>query len=152
MDAKAKIPPPVLLILYAGLAWWIAHLIPQWRVTVPFSSLLTATLLVMAVFLATHSLWRFRKNKTTFSPLHLQDSKVLVTTGCYSFSRNPMYLAMLLVLAAFVCLLSHMLAIFVLPGFVITMNQLQIKPEEQVLGRIFGENYSEYKKRVRRWL
>jgi protein-S-isoprenylcysteine O-methyltransferase Ste14 len=76
----------------------------------------------------------------------------MVTSGIYQYTRNPMYLGMLLALAGWTTFLSHYLAYAVLPVFVIYMNRFQIGPEERVLASLFAKDFAAYHTKVRRWL
>ena len=63
-----------------------------------------------------------------------------------------MYVGMCCILLGWAVYLSTLLP-FVGPAvFVVYMTRFQIEPEEQVLGRLFGEQYAQYTARVRRWL
>jgi protein-S-isoprenylcysteine O-methyltransferase Ste14 len=75
-----------------------------------------------------------------------------VDSGIYRFTRNPMYLGMLLVLTAGAVYLGNLAAFAVLPVFVVCMNRLQICPEERFMQEKFGEAYRDYTARVRRWI
>lgn len=75
----------------------------------------------------------------------------LVTTGAFSISRNPIYTAFGLVLAgAFLIIPNWIILIYVFAG--IWLFNRQILLEEQSLKRIYGKKYTEYCKRVRRFL
>jgi protein-S-isoprenylcysteine O-methyltransferase Ste14 len=75
-----------------------------------------------------------------------------VAHGIYRRSRNPMYLALLLALAAWGLLLGNAVALLVLPVFVLAMNRLQILPEERALEALFGADFVAYRQKVPRWL
>ncbi|HEV8366930.1 MAG TPA: isoprenylcysteine carboxylmethyltransferase family protein, partial [Pyrinomonadaceae bacterium] len=75
-----------------------------------------------------------------------------VSTGVYRFTRNPMYLGLLLTLLGWAAFLSNPASLLFVPIFVLYINRFQIKPEEQVLSSLFGAEYMAYKSRVRRWL
>ena len=66
--------------------------------------------------------------------------------------RNPMYLAMLLVLVGWACIVANWAALAMLPLFVATLNRLQIEPEERALHARFGAEFENYRRKVRRWL
>ena len=68
----------------------------------------------------------------------------IVTSGPYRFSRNPIYLG-------FVCFLVGFTFIF-RTYWGLILSQLVIKYEEAYLEKKFGEVYTNYKSRVRRWL
>ena len=63
-----------------------------------------------------------------------------------------MYLGFLLILLGWAVFLSNVLALILLPAFVLYMNRFQISPEERVLASLFPDDYAEYRARVRRWL
>jgi protein-S-isoprenylcysteine O-methyltransferase Ste14 len=94
----------------------------------------------------------FRRAKTTVNPMTPDAASSLVVSGIYRYTRNPMYLGFLLILTGWAALLSNMLALAVLPAFVVFMNRFQISPEERVLASLFPVDYAEYRARVRRWL
>lgn len=94
----------------------------------------------------------FRKAKTTVDPRYPNNSTALVVIGVYQYTRNPMYVGMLLSLMGVVVYLGNLSGLFIIPIFIWTMNELQIKWEEQALLEKFGEPYREYMVTVRRWL
>jgi protein-S-isoprenylcysteine O-methyltransferase Ste14 len=63
-----------------------------------------------------------------------------------------MYLGLLICLFAIAVYLGYTLNLLILPVFVTYMNEFQIKPEEDVMEQKFGDEFSEYKKEVRRWI
>ena len=75
----------------------------------------------------------------------------LVTGGIYNYSRNPMYLALLLILLAWGLWLGNAFNILLAAGFVGYMNKFQIIPEETALASKFGKTYHQYCILVRRW-
>ncbi len=112
---------------------------------------LMAALLVLAFILGVAALWQFYKARTTIDPRKPDRTVVLKTKGVYAFSRNPMYLALLLVLLAWGLWLGNAFNTILAAGFVSVMNKLQIGPEETALQKKFGKTYGQYCIRVRRW-
>jgi protein-S-isoprenylcysteine O-methyltransferase Ste14 len=106
----------------------------------------------IALAIGAAALFGFRKAKTTINPTTPQASTALVLTGIYRLTRNPMYLAMLMVLIAWALLVSNAAAFLVLPVFVAYLNRFQIRPEEQALHTRFGAEFERYCRNVRRWL
>jgi len=92
----------------------------------------------------------FRIAGTPIRPF--QPSTMLVITGAYRFTRNPMYLGMVLVLLGAALLLGTVAAFFPLPLFVWQVRRKFVLPEEAFLEALFGQPYRKYKSRVRRWL
>ena len=102
------------------------------------------------LLLAGWALGLFRHRGTTLEPFGRP--AVLVTTGPYGISRNPMYLGMLLILVGCALLAGGAPALVAPVGFVVTMNASQIPQEEAALQAAFGPAYRTYRRRVRRWL
>ena len=149
---ELRIPPPVVGLIVAGGMWIVAHLPP----ILPLPELVRLSVAVVlgavGVAVAIGGVISFRRAQTTVNPLKPETSAALVSTGPYSFTRNPMYLGMALALFAWAVYLS---SIWSLPGpvlFALYITRFQIVPEERVLDRLFGAPFAAYKKRVRRWL
>jgi protein-S-isoprenylcysteine O-methyltransferase Ste14 len=92
----------------------------------------------------------FLQNRTTLSPY--ESPACLITTGPFRLSRNPVYLAMAVILFGSAVVMGT-LAPFVFTGlFIVIMDLLFIPDEEERLEKIFGREYRDYKKNVRRWI
>lgn len=76
-----------------------------------------------------------------------ETSSRLVTGGVYRYTRNPMYLGMLLALAGWAVALSHLSAPLWLMGYAAYMNRFQILPEERALMERFGAVFGGYRLR-----
>jgi protein-S-isoprenylcysteine O-methyltransferase Ste14 len=76
----------------------------------------------------------------------------IVTRGPYRFTRNPLYLQMVLGCIGFAILLRNMWILLLTPLCAWALHIFAILPEEAYLERKFGESYRSYKRRVRRWL
>lgn len=149
---KLKIPPPVYALIFLLVMWFFSHYLPiiQWRSSL--FSLLAILFLVLGIAIDVLSVIKFIINKTTINPTKPQISNTLIINGLYAYTRNPMYLGLLLILLAFACYLSCLSAFLLLPVFMWVLTVMQIKPEEEILEKLFKEAYLNYKKRVRRWL
>jgi protein-S-isoprenylcysteine O-methyltransferase Ste14 len=79
-------------------------------------------------------------------------SAALVVSGPYAFSRNPMYLGLVLVYSGLACLFAVTWAIPIVLLLVLYTQLGVIAPEERYLDRAFGDSYRAYRSRVRRWL
>ena len=93
---------------------------------------------------------RFMKARTTLDP-HGSVTEI-VTSGPYRFSRNPIYLGFVCLLIGFPLIFRSYWGLILSPVLVVLLYQLVIKHEEAYLENKFGETYSNYKSRVRRWL
>ena len=151
-----KLPPPVIDAACAGLMWWLAGALPAlqlWpRGAWPFGLGAALGLALAGSVIALAGLVEFRRARTTFNPLDPARASALVTTGIYRVTRNPMYLGMLLVLLGWAVWLGNAAAFVGLPLFVAVLNLLQIAPEERVLRERFGDAFTRYAARVRRWI
>ncbi len=108
-------------------------------------------LFFLGLALALAALFQFFRAKTSIDPLNCEKVSSLVTNGVYSFSRNPMYLALLLILLAWGLKLGNAFNTILAAGFVSVMNRVQIRREEASLMEKFGKEYSKYCSEVRRW-
>ena len=149
---ELRIPPPIVGLIIAGGMWTVAHLPPI--VQFPRLGRLSVALVlgVIGVAVAVGGVISFRRAATTVSPLKPETSAALVSTGVYSFTRNPMYLGMALALVAWAVYLSSVWSLLGPVLFALYITRFQIVPEERVLDRLFGGSFAAYKKRVRRWL
>jgi protein-S-isoprenylcysteine O-methyltransferase Ste14 len=149
---ELRIPPPVVGLIVAGGMWIVAHLSAVLQLPNFVRLSLAVMLGAIGVAVAMGGVMSFRRAQTTVSPLKPETSAALVTTGVYSFTRNPMYLGMALALFAWAVYLSSSWALLGPVLFVLYITRFQIVPEERVLDRLFGAPFAAYKKRVRRWL
>ena len=147
-----RIPPPVIGLLCALLMWTSApHVAPVIaKDSLRLAGAAAFALAGIAVDIA--GILSFRAARTTVNPLQPDRASSLVVRGIFRYSRNPMYLGMALVLVAWAVWLARPLLLLGVVAFVLYMNRFQIAPEERAMARIFGEDYVEYRRRVRRWL
>lgn len=152
---ELKIPPLLLMLLFALGMWLLAPLTAplSTKLALPalYTTVLALCLAVTGIAVALAGVLAFRRAKTTMDPRLPQQSSSLVLVGIYRYSRNPMYLGFLLLLAAFACYLQSLLALALLPLFVLYMNSFQIMPEERFLRQKFGADYQAYLTQVQRW-
>ena len=92
------------------------------------------------------------KKLTTITPLKPSNATKLITDGIYKFSRNPMYLGLLLVLVGISIILNLTGGFFFIILFILYINLFQIIPEENAMVDLFKDEFLEYKKNVRRWI
>jgi len=147
-----RIPPP-LLLLAVGIGmgfifhWGRGSGIPAaWRWAAGGAAILGG-LAVLAAGIAA-----FRRARTTIDPVHPDRATTLVAAGIYRYTRNPMYLGFMLLLAGWAALLGSAWALSG-PGLLFAwIDVFQIRPEERALRRKFGEDYESYRRQVRRWI
>jgi protein-S-isoprenylcysteine O-methyltransferase Ste14 len=149
---ELKVPPVLVTVIFAALMWLISRLAPGITLS---ATLRVACLLLFAAagaFIGMSAVTSFRKAQTTVNPLTPEACSSLVDSGVFRFSRNPMYLALLLSLAGWAWFLGNLYSLALTALFVAYMNRFQIQPEERALEAVFGETFIEYRRRVRRWL
>ena len=76
----------------------------------------------------------------------------LTTEGPFRYTRNPGYLCLTMIYAGIAVLRNSLWAILLLPLMVLVIQREVIGREERYLERTFGEEYLDYKRRVRRWV
>lgn len=148
---QLKIPPVALALIFAGVMAAVAYSLPG-AVLLPFKQVIAILLVLAGITVAVAGVLAFRRHKTTVNPLTPEQSSALVATGIYRVSRNPMYLGFLLILSGWAVFLANIVAVLLLPLFVVYMNRFQILPEEQALAQRFGPSFAVYCQSVRRWL
>lgn len=147
-----KIPPPVYLLAFAGGMWLLDHYAPLWQLLNAPWHWTGLGLIGLALLMDVWSLGLFFRAHTTFNPIHPERTHALVTSGPYRYTRNPMYVGMLIILAGWGIYLGSLTPFLLLPLFVVVLTYQQILPEERILTAKFGEAYRAYQARVPRWL
>ena len=150
MTLKNKVPPPLVTLLFGGLIYYSPALLPS--VNFKWQGLLALIILVVALGIIAMAVATFRRLQTTVNPLQPKSASALATSGIFSYSRNPMYLGMLLILIALSLHMGAVASILLIPGFIIYISILQIAPEELAMSELFGGEFADYCHRVRRWL
>ena len=141
--------PPAWLVVLMTLGWSVAFLFHAPWADSDWSVVTGATLIVAGLGLIVWSVLHFRRARTSVMPRRVPDA--LVDDGPYRFSRNPIYLADLMILAGWCFVLGSPLACLLLfPMFLILRGF--VKGEEKILAERFGDEYADYCARVRRWI
>lgn len=113
-------------------------------------SYLSIAFFVIGILLIFWSIYFFKTNKTSVMPF--ETPKRFIREGPFKYTRNPIYLGMLLLLAGIYLFLGNPLNAVLIALFVHVMNRVIILKEEKVLEREFGREYLEYKGSVGRWI
>ena len=142
--------PPVFFLAALLLMAALHRALPLATVFVPPWSYPGAVLLVAGLVVTIVSANAFARAGTAIRPF--EESSVLVVSGCYRFTRNPMYLGMLLVLLGVAVLLGSATPFLVPLLFAWLIQQRFIRHEEAMLEERFGDEYRAFRARVRRWL
>jgi protein-S-isoprenylcysteine O-methyltransferase Ste14 len=148
---ELKIPPPVVVVL-TGLLMW---LIPSGALEVligSWSLYLGTVLMVLGVLMDGYAAMMFLVAKTTISPIAPQNASTLIVSGIFKLTRNPMYLGMAILLLGWALLLQSAAALMGPILFITYITRFQILPEERILSQKWGEAYTAYKSKTKRWL
>ncbi len=148
---RLKIPPPFIMVVFGGIMYLVDRFLPFGSFSFFGQQYLYYALGGTAFVIILIALIQFKLASTTTDPITPDKASKLVTSGIYQYTRNPMYLAMLLMLLAFGLKLGNAFNTMVAAGFVFYMNHFQIKPEEEALSKLFGKAYQQYCTLARRW-
>jgi protein-S-isoprenylcysteine O-methyltransferase Ste14 len=143
--------PPVWLAAFLALAWVQAdrfsfglHFGGGW------AGFLGGILVGGGVLLMLLAFAEFRRHRTTVIP-H-READVMVTTGIYARTRNPIYLGDAMVLTGLILYWDAVLSLPLIPIFVWLIERRFILPEEDRLRRKFRADFARYEAKVRRWV
>jgi protein-S-isoprenylcysteine O-methyltransferase Ste14 len=151
--AGVRIPPPKLFLAGLALGFLLEWLWPLgWFEGLPtlprlgLGGVLTAA----GVALMASAMGLFKKAGTAIPPW--EPTTALVTAGVYRFSRNPIYLSVVLIYVGLALLFAWGWALLLLVPVLVILQLAVIRREEAYLERRFGDHYRQYRARVRRWL
>ncbi len=149
---RLKIPPPLVALVAAAAIWALSRAFPGLHFDLRGRPAIASVLAGLGIAVSAAGIGRFFQVRTTIRPEHPENTTSLVTTGVYRVTRNPMYLGLVLMLSAWAVMKSNAAGFVVIPLFVLFLQEFQIVPEEDALSSKFGNDYAEYRRRVRRWL
>ena len=147
---QRSIYPPVWLLFGLVAVFSCSEFYPGPRFTSLVAQLGGSAIIVVGLLLLISANGLFTRAGTEVIPF--REVKTLVTSGVYRYSRNPMYLGMVLVLLGCATTVGATTALLVPPVFMVIIEWRFIRPEEAMLRERFPEAYPAYCARVRRWL
>ncbi len=145
-----RIPPPLLFVVAWVAGAGLQRLV---RLTVPAVQILREVgmgLVGCAILLALYSVGTFLAARTTIVPFSAASK--LVTWGPYQFTRNPMYVSLILAYIGVAAIFSQLLVLILLLIPITLVRTIVIPFEEARMREVFGEAYDQYCSSVRRWL
>ncbi|MCK4809952.1 MAG: isoprenylcysteine carboxylmethyltransferase family protein [Candidatus Omnitrophica bacterium] len=147
---KRKLQPPVYLGIYLLVAIILHFVLPLKKIVHSPYNYTGVLFLGIGIWL---NIWADSLFKRKNAPVKaFEKMNYFISGGPFRFSRNPMYLGMVLILSGVAVLLGNIISFIVPIGFFITMNIVFISYEEKALEETFGTKFFDYKKRVRSWL
>jgi len=145
-----KIKPPAYLLIAIFLIVIIHFTLPIMKLVASPWTLLGTIPLVAGIVINLNADQLFHQANTAVCPF--EASSALVTYGPYRFTRNPMYLGFTFVLFGVSILAGSLTPYGIVLAYVVLMDRMFIKMEEQKLAATFGAQWEEYKSQTRRWL
>lgn len=149
---ELKVPPFALFIIVFIASYFCSQELSLGTLALPYGMVVLGIGIALSGIIGISGIWEFRKQKTTVNPIKVETASSVVDSGIFGYTRNPMYLALFILLFCFGYYLQNLFSLSLSFLFVIYMNRFQILPEEQALESLFGAEYVDYKQKVRRWI
>ena len=145
-----RIPPPLYYV-----AGFVGGMAANGLVALPLGGrpatvVAGAVVTALGVGLAFAGVAAVIRHRTTIVPHH--PVAALLTDGVYRISRNPMYTGLAIAYLGLALLFGSWWSLALWPIVILAVRYLVIRPEEEYLTQRFGETYTDYQTRVRRWL
>jgi protein-S-isoprenylcysteine O-methyltransferase Ste14 len=147
---KGKILPPTYFFICLLLAIVLHFILPVKKLISTPYNYVGILLIGIGIWLNIWADRLFKNKNTTVKPF--EKSSSLIEEGPFVFSRNPMYLGMVIILSGVAVLLGSIMPFIMPVAFFILISVAFIPQEEKALEETFGQSFIEYKKRVRCWL
>jgi len=145
-----RIPPPIVTFICGISIYFSKSFFNQF---LNFSNnAISLFLLICGLIVFISAVRSFKKQKTTVNPLKPKQASSLVTSGIFRFSRNPMYLGMLIILLSISFKFNLLGGIIISLSFFIFITKFQILPEEEAMYELFGDKFIQYSNTTRRWI
>ena len=145
-----KIPPPIVTFICGITIYLSKSFFNQFFIY--SNNRISLFLLILGLVVFISAVKSFRRHKTTVNPLEPRQASSLVTSGIFKFSRNPMYLGMLIILLSISFKFNLIGGMFTSLFFYIFITKFQILPEEAAMNDLFGDEFINYSKKTRRWI
>ena len=145
-----KIPPPIVSLICGTTIYYSQSFFNQFLSFSDDRICLFLLIFGLSVFIS--AVKSFRKQKTTVNPLEPKKASSLVTSGIFKFSRNPMYLGMLIILLSISFKFNFIGGMIISLSFYVFITNFQILPEEKAMNELFGDKFVQYSNTTRRWI
>ena len=145
-----RIPPPIIFIGFGLFGILINYLKPL-TITGPSLLIFLGALILIGSFLGFGYMINFyKRNKTEIEPT--KTTSKINTSGLYRYSRNPVYIILCAGPVGLGFIFMTYWATFAFIPALIVIYFTAVKKEEQYLEKKFGQEYLNYKRKVRRWI
>ena len=151
-SAGIRIPPPLYFFACLGFGLILEYYFPIHLLSI---SLILRVIggcafALISLYFAVSGFIALIKNKTPFDTA--KSTVKIVISGAYRFSRNPLYLSLLLLLFGIAFFMLSLWLFLTVPVLFILFLFKAVKPEENYLSQKFGKEYLAYSAKVRRWI
>jgi protein-S-isoprenylcysteine O-methyltransferase Ste14 len=146
---RKLIIPPVFVLISLILIVTLYFVFPKFN-WIPFPANLIGIVVIFIGFVIMgKSRDLFNKHKTT---LAIEKSSFLIQEGIFLKTRNPMYVGMFLLLLGLGICFMNLFSILIPLGFILTIHFVFVLKEEKLMFDSFGQVYTDYKSKVKRWI
>lgn len=145
--------PPILLVGFIALGFVLDRTVPLGWPAGMWGDLLTGLglfLIIIALIIDVTAMRTMAAARTTILPHRRSDH--LVARGIFRFSRNPIYVANVMLIAGIGLFSGNWWLVLLAPVDGLATQKLAIEREEAHLEARFGKTYRDYKKQVNRWI
>jgi protein-S-isoprenylcysteine O-methyltransferase Ste14 len=149
-NAGVRLPPPLIYLATFLLGWALQEAAPRTIVPPAESRAAGAILIVAWALLTAWAMTCFRRHHTSIVPV--KPTTALIIKGPFRFTRNPLYLGMVLLYAGVAFWLDALWPFVLLLPLIVVIQVYAIAREERYLERLYGDPYRDYCRRVRRWI
>lgn len=148
--SKPRIPPPIYFLIGLIAMILLSSFVPIGRwLHFPWRYI-GIIVIVLGFYLFLGSGMLFRKSGT--NPRPGTRATLVVSKGSFKYTRNPMYLGLIIMLIGTSILLGTFSPLIVIPTVFLILHTQFVLREEKWMAEWFGEPYLEYKKKTPRWL
>lgn len=148
--AGVGVPPPLLYggTLAAGLL--LSRFFPSAALPRRLAQIVGGLLFALSFLFGPPAIVAMRRAQTGIAPT--DPTTTIIDRGPFRYSRNPIYVSFTLIYAGVASFANSLWALLFLPGVLLLIRRQVVNREEPYLERVFGNEYLNYKQRVRRWL
>lgn len=147
---NVRIPPPLIYVAGFLIGLLLEKGFPVAVLPRTPTRIGASVCIALWVILGAWSIGLFRRLRTSLLPI--RPTTTLVVSGPYRFTRNPMYLALAFLYVGLALWFLMFWALVLLPAVIAVVQYFVIAREEKYLEEKFGEEYHQYRVRVRRWI
>ena len=147
---NVKIPPPLIYVAGFLIGLLLEKVLPDAVLSKTAGRIGGSLCLALWVVLGAWSIGLFRRARTSLLPI--RPTTTLVVSGPYRLTRNPMYLALAFLYVGLALWFLVFWVLVLLPAVIAVVHYFVITREEKYWEEKFGEEYRQYRARVRRWI